>query len=205
MSKPKIDKQGADRAVEGRKAKFPPLTATSPSLIIDGSDRVLRELIGSMLEVGSQVQELRGFIAERVGVTEPQYRIVLALAQTQRDQGISIGTLADRLLTSPNFVTMEVRKLQERGWIEKIPNPDDGRGVLVRLSGRGRDAFVSTVGTIQAINDTMYGQFSKEELLEVTRLVRALVQGGKRALDVARTMDAADEEMPIALSPRRRK
>lgn len=166
----------------------PVFTATSTNVLVDGSDAVLRELIRTLLDIGSQVHELRSFIAERVGVSEPQYKIILAIVHDRSGEGISIGDVAEHLWTSPNFVTMEVRKLHEKGWIEKFTNPDDRRGILLRLSKTGREAFLSAVGTIQQINDTMYGDLSAEELEYLTDQFGAILDHGKHAIARARVI-----------------
>ena len=166
--------------------RFPPLTVTSPSLLVGGSDAVFREFLTNLLDVGAQVHELRSFIAKQLGVPEPQYRLVLAIAQLQNEVGVGVGVVAERLWVSTNYVTMEVRKLQSLGWIEKRQNPEDGRGVLLRLTAKGREAFTDVVGTIQLINDTMFGKLTLDELEQVSRVTKKLVQDGRRALDAAR-------------------
>ena len=72
------------------------------------------ELIDGLLEVGAQVQELHPYIAFQLGVAEPQYRLLLAIVQMRGISGVNVGVVAERLLVSPNFVTMEVRKLQAK-------------------------------------------------------------------------------------------
>lgn len=166
--------------------RFPPVTVTSPSLLVGGSDAVFREFLTNLLDVGAQVHELRSFIAKQLGVPEPQYRLVLAIAQLQKEEGVSVSVVAERLWVSTNYVTMEVRKLQSLGWIEKRQNPEDGRGVLMRLTAKGREAFTDVVGTIQLINDTMFDNLTTDELEQVSRIAKKLVQHGRRALDAAR-------------------
>jgi len=177
----------------GDAAPFPPLTITNSALLVDGSDAAFRDFLGSLLNVGSQVHELRSFIAKHLGVSEPQYRLILAIAQLQQDEGVSVGVVAERLWVSTNFVTMEVRKLQSIGWVEKRQNPEDRRGVLLILTPSGRAAFMEVVNIIQLINDTMFDGLTIEELEVVGRVAKKLVQQGRRALDLARSKSFGDE------------
>ncbi len=164
---------------------FPPLTVTIPSLLAGGSDKQFRELVAALLDIGFQVRELRLFLAAQLGVSEPQYRLVLAIAQLQGDTGVSVGAVAEYLRVSPNFVTMEVRKLEALGRVKKLPNPGDGRGVLLRLSRKGREAFRAVVDTIQLINNTMYGHLSEKEFQTVLKASKSSLRNGQRALDIA--------------------
>lgn len=172
---------------------FPPLTITNPALLLEGSDATFRDFLGSLLDVGLQVHELRSFIAKQLGVSEPQYRLILAIAQLQREDGVSVGVVAERLWVSTNFVTMEVRKLQSIGWVEKRQNPEDGRSVLLMLAPSGRKAFTEVVSTIQLINDTMFEGLTMGELEVAARVAKKLVQQGRRALDFARAKSFGDE------------
>jgi DNA-binding MarR family transcriptional regulator len=182
---------------------------TSSSLLVNGSDATFRELLGALLDVGSQVHELRSFIAGQLGVSEPQYRVLLAIAQMQKDEGVSVGAVAERMWVTTNFVTMEVRKLQAIGWVEKRQNPDDGRGVLLCMSQRGRDAFTTVIETVQSINDIMFDHMTAEEFEVVRRVTKRLVVHGRRALEVARVRGLSgaaktQQELP-ASNPRGRR
>lgn len=193
MPKSKSPTKSSKIASEQQAAPFPPFTITNPALLVGGSDANFRDFLGSLLNVGSQVHELRSFIAKQLGVSEPQYRLILAIAQLQKEDGVSVGIVAERLWVSTNFVTMEVRKLQSVGWVEKRQNPEDGRSVLLILTPSGRAAFMEVVSIIQLINDTMFDGLTMEELEVVGRVAKKLVQQGRRALDFARAKSFGDE------------
>ena len=52
--------------------------------------------------------------------------------------GIAVTTASDR-----------IRRLEERGFAERTPNPDDGRSHLVSLTPAGRTAFETTIANWQ--------------------------------------------------------
>lgn len=199
----KVAKQGAS----AEEAAFPPLTVTIPSLLLGGSDRTFRELVSSLLDIGSQVHELRLFLAERLGVSEPQYRVVLAIARLQMSNGVSVGAVAEHLGVSRNFVTMEIRKLEAMGMVTKRTNPEDGRGVLLQLSPKGRGAYLSVIETIQLINNTMYGHLASKDLMVLLNACKNIVRDGRRALDIARAYTPKPDARPArkaASKPRAR-
>jgi len=203
MRRPKNNEKEVKVDSKKGQGQFPPLTVTSHSLLVAGSDRAFRDLLGSLLDIGSQVHELRSFIAEQLGVSEPQYRVMLAIAQMQKEEGVSVGTVAERMWVTTNFVTMEVRKLQSLGWVEKRQNPDDGRGVLLCISQRGREAFTSVIETIQSINNVMFDHMTAEEFEILARVSKRLVVHGRQALALARARDVSRtlEAKPKASSP----
>jgi DNA-binding MarR family transcriptional regulator len=47
---------------------------------------------------------------------------------------------AEERVTQP-AITLLVNRLAERGWVERIPDPHDGRAVLVSLTAGGEEVF----------------------------------------------------------------
>lgn len=47
---------------------------------------------------------------------------------------------AEERVTQP-AITLLVNRLAERGWVERVPDPSDGRAVLVSLTAGGDEAF----------------------------------------------------------------
>jgi DNA-binding MarR family transcriptional regulator len=47
---------------------------------------------------------------------------------------------AEERVTQP-AITLLVNRLAERGWVERVPDPSDGRAVLVRLTPAGEEVF----------------------------------------------------------------
>ena len=47
---------------------------------------------------------------------------------------------ADERVTQP-AITLLVNRLEERGWVQRVPDPSDGRAVLVSLTPAGHEVF----------------------------------------------------------------
>jgi DNA-binding MarR family transcriptional regulator len=47
---------------------------------------------------------------------------------------------AEERVTQP-AITLLVNRLTERGWVERVPDPTDGRAVLVSLTSAGEEVF----------------------------------------------------------------
>ncbi|MEV4804346.1 MarR family winged helix-turn-helix transcriptional regulator [Nonomuraea sp. NPDC049421] len=63
-----------------------------------------------------------------------------ALGELARDGALRQSELAHRLKLEKSTTSRLVTQLINRGWAERIPAPGDGRGRLVRLTGRGAQA-----------------------------------------------------------------
>ena len=54
---------------------------------------------------------------------------------------LRMSALASLIVQSRSRVTHTAARLERRGWVKRSPAPDDGRGVLLRLTDDGREAI----------------------------------------------------------------
>jgi DNA-binding MarR family transcriptional regulator len=64
---------------------------------------------------------------------------VLALRRLAPEP-LTLRALAERLQADPPYVTLMVDDLEERGLLQRMPHPKDGRAKLVELTAAGRAA-----------------------------------------------------------------
>lgn len=81
------------------------------------------------------------------GVTAPQRLVVRIVG---RFPAISAGEVADILHLHPSTLTGVLKRLEDRGLLERRPDPMDGRRALLRLTGRGRKVDRHHDGTVEA-------------------------------------------------------
>jgi DNA-binding MarR family transcriptional regulator len=74
----------------------------------------------------------------RTGLTPPQFDIVVTLGNTP---GLSFKELGSRTLITKGTLTGVVDRLEDRGLVERLACPDDGRSTLVRLTTEGDRLF----------------------------------------------------------------
>jgi DNA-binding MarR family transcriptional regulator len=73
-------------------------------------------------------------ILERFGLNSSQYRALLLFDQ---ERGKRLTTISERLLLSKSTITRVIDELEENGWVERIPDPEDRRAQRVVLTPRG--------------------------------------------------------------------
>lgn len=71
----------------------------------------------------------------QAGLTKEEWKVILALSRGVR----SHGWLCRDLDVSTGAMTNRLDKLEDRGLIERSPDPDDRRGVLLELTDGGRE------------------------------------------------------------------
>lgn len=104
-------------------------------------------------------------------ITPSQFRAVTSL----RHHGeLRPGTLAEHLRIAPRSATEVVDGLEERGLVERAPDPGDRRATLVRLTAAGEElaAAVATARATEA--ESFFGALPARDRAELLRILRAL-------------------------------
>src|ERR1041385_6182271 len=115
-----------------------PATVTRAPLLKSGSDHRFRVLVADLFTISARMEMVRAHLGRRLGISGPQYSLIVAVAHLQGRDGISVGGLAQALHVSSAFVASESGKLVRRKLLHKRTNPLDRRGVLLSVAPAGR-------------------------------------------------------------------
>ena len=92
---------------------------------------------------------------------------------------LRLNELNDNVLLSQSSLSRLVERLEKRGLVERTPAPDDGRGILIRLTDAGRDLQKQIgrehVRDIAALVGPALSAAEQQELLRLTEKLRAAV------------------------------
>ena len=75
----------------------------------------------------------------RVHGTNPSELRVLAMLRSRGDEPVSPTTISQWIIQSTGGLTATLKRLEQSGHIERIADPDDGRGKLVGLTPKGTE------------------------------------------------------------------
>jgi MarR family transcriptional regulator, organic hydroperoxide resistance regulator len=159
-----------------------PLTASSPILVSGKSDHSLRKLLYDFFTVSARMETVKRYLGERLGLTAPQYTIIMAVAELQGKIGVSVGRVGEHLHVSGPFVTMESGKLLKKGFLERNSDLQDRRLSLLSLSPTGAKALQSLFPELQQINDVFFELGSRAEFERLCKTLEKLVGNSQRAL-----------------------
>ena len=159
-----------------------PLTVSAPALIEDGHDRRFRKLVYDFITIAVRMEAVRDMLGRRMGVSGPQYSILMAVAQNQGRRGVAVRAVADQLHVSGAFVTAEVGKLVRAGLIAKQANPEDRRSVLLSLTPEGEALIRDVAEAVCATNDRFFGALDRDDFLILGHIVDRMVDSSRAAL-----------------------
>ncbi len=90
----------------------------------------------SLMRVGSDVLKTVEMNLAQHGLSQGKF-ILLILLATQTNKTLSPSEIADRADVTRTNITGLLDGLERTGYVERMPNPEDGRALLVSLTPRG--------------------------------------------------------------------
>ena len=87
----------------------------------------------------------------------------------------SPGELAGDLELSSGAMTSRLDRLEKEGFVRRLPDPDDRRGVVVELTDEGRKAW-DTAASVQGRKEAFFASaLTKPEQKQLNDLLRKLM------------------------------
>ncbi|KPC63575.1 MarR family winged helix-turn-helix transcriptional regulator [Streptomyces albus] len=111
-------------------------------------------------------------VVKPYGLTFARYEALVLLTFSQKGE-LPMSKIGERLMVHPTSVTNTVDRLQAAGFVEKRPNPNDGRGTLAAITDKGREVCDAATRELMAM-DFGLGVYDAGQLEEIFRLFRPL-------------------------------
>jgi DNA-binding MarR family transcriptional regulator len=92
------------------------------------------------------------------------------------ENGSRLTDLADRAMMTKQSVGEVVSDLEKRGYVERVPDPEDGRAKIIRLTTKGRDVYLTGWQLNDEIEQEWAARFGQDQvaaLREALELVHA--------------------------------
>jgi DNA-binding MarR family transcriptional regulator len=105
------------------------------------------EFMRSLWALDHQLQSASKRMEAGAGITGPQRLVVRIVG---RFPGISAGEVSEILHLHPSTLTGILKRLSDRGLVERRADPHDARRALLHLTGRGRGTDEVRTGTVEA-------------------------------------------------------
>jgi MarR family transcriptional regulator, organic hydroperoxide resistance regulator len=175
---------------------LPPTTSLA-AMLEHGCDRRFRVLVNDLFTIAHRMEIVRAHLGSRMGISGPQYSVLIAVAHLQGERGVSVGAVAQAMHVTSAFIASESGKLAQRKLLLKRPNPHDGRSVLLSLAPGGRRKLDRIASEIRSINDLFFGELDASSFAGLSRASAALVKGSAQALDY---VAAVASEPPFTLA-----
>ncbi len=132
------------------------------------------EVLSRVSRVSRQLDVARRAAFAEHDIEQWEFDVLAALRRAGSPYQLSPGRLLRETLVTSGTMTNRVDRLEGRGLVERLPDPRDRRGVLVRLTARGRETVDGALAGLLELERPLLSALGDEERDQLAGLLRKL-------------------------------
>lgn len=127
--------------------------------------------------IGPHLARRQEAVFNRFGLNRGEVGLLSALQISGPTHQLSPTHLAKGLMLSSAGVTSRIDRLERRGFVRRLADPNDRRGVIIDLTDEGLAAVDAAVAANSASDRQLMERLDPEELEQLERLLRKVLAG----------------------------
>jgi DNA-binding MarR family transcriptional regulator len=104
-----------------------------------------------------------------------EFDVLASLRRSGTPYNLSPSQLVNLLLVTSGTMTNRIDRLEAKGMVERLPDPNDGRGVIVRLTNAGKVAVDQAVTDLLDRERVLLDSVSADNQKVIADLLRQIV------------------------------
>jgi DNA-binding MarR family transcriptional regulator len=138
-----------------------------------GAPALSEQRIGMVLKRAEQtLLRAKSAALKPVGLTLAQY---VALAELERQPGITSATLARACLVTPQAMMVVLKAMEEQGLISRSAHPRHPNVLELHITDTGRETLHAGSQQVEPVERDVLAAFSPKELETLTALLNRLI------------------------------
>src|SRR5690242_12810432 len=162
---PDVAKDPTDRLLSGWEA-------TRPDLEVGGLQVTAR-----LARIGPHLARRQEALFSRFGLNRGEVGALSALRVAGPPHRLSPTRLGRGLMLSSAGVTSRIDRLERRGLVRRLPDPDDRRGVIVELTDEGAKLVDEAVIAVAESDRQLLARLEPDEITQLQGLLKKLLAG----------------------------
>lgn len=158
------------------KIRINPAVRTSP---VD-SDTV-GHFTATIASVAVHLDEIRHFRAKTLGISGPQFAILLAIKRLDEGEGVSVRHVARALHVDSSFITTQSKLLEKKAMVRRRVDGSDARVVNLSLSDKASKQIAGLADDEQELNEFIFSDIGSAALRQLTAQLDHLEQRLEKA------------------------
>jgi DNA-binding MarR family transcriptional regulator len=133
------------------------------------------QVTGRLSRIGPLLAKRQEEVFSRFGLNRGEVGALSALRIAGPPHRLSPTRLGRGLMLSSAGMTSRLDRLERRGFVRRLPDPDDRRGVIVELTDQGLEVVDAAVAAITISDRQLLERFDPQEIALLEGLVRKLL------------------------------
>ncbi len=138
------------------------------------NQEVVRQFLWDIASINVHLEEIRHFWARELGISGPQWMILMAVGDLDTGNGVPVKDVSAWLHVDPSFVTTQSKILEKNGFMRRVPSRQDARVVLMSLSDKASKKIAMLASRRDTLSDFVLADFDNEALQDITSQLNKL-------------------------------
>ncbi|MET0906493.1 MAG: MarR family winged helix-turn-helix transcriptional regulator [Tardiphaga sp.] len=135
----------------------------------DGKNReIVRQFLWDIAAINIHLDEIRHFWAKELGISGPQWMILMAVSDLDGGNGVPVKDVSAMLHVDPSFVTTQSKMLEKNGFVRRVPSRQDARVVLMSLSDKASKKIAKLGSRRDSLSDFVLSDFDNKALVSIS-------------------------------------
>ena len=135
------------------------------------------QVTGRLSRIGPLLAKRQESVFGRLGLNRGEAGALSALRIAGPPHRLSPTRLGRGLMLSSAGVTSRIDRLERRGLVRRLADPDDRRGVIVELTDQGLEVVDAAVAAIAISDRQLLERLDAEEIAQLEAILRKLLGG----------------------------
>jgi DNA-binding MarR family transcriptional regulator len=133
------------------------------------------QVTARLSRIGPHLARRQEEVFGRFGLSRGEVGALSALRISGPPSGLSPTRLAKGLMLSSAGVTSRIDRLERRGFVRRLDDPDDRRGVIIELTDAGREVVDAAVAALAISDRQLLERLDPAEVEQLEGLLRKLL------------------------------
>jgi len=135
------------------------------------------QVTGRLSRIGPLLAKRQESVFGRFGLNRGEVGTLSALRIAGPPHRLSPTRLGKGLMLSSAGVTSRIDRLERRGLVRRLADPDDRRGVIVELTDQGIDVVDAAVAAVSISDRQLLERLDAQEITQLEAILRKLLGG----------------------------
>src|SRR3977135_436833 len=125
---------------------------------------VIRRFTWAIASIGVHLEELRYFWGKALGISGPQWMILMALAEIDQDGGVPVNVVSKKLHVDSSFVTTQSKLLEKKGFVRRKTSSEDARVVKMSLTDKAQKNVARLAVQQETLHEFIFAEINSRDL-----------------------------------------
>jgi len=150
----------------------PPRTASSAAVAERPSQRPAHGIIRLVNRLRVELIDAMDRELAKFDITAPQLIVLASVANKEAD---SAAGLCKSISYDPGAMTRMIDRLEQKGLVRRVPNPDDRRAMNLELTAAGRALYPQLIAAKETVQAQFLRGFGKAEVQQLESFLNRML------------------------------